>query len=158
MERKRRRRCAFTPIEDALLKYFVMIFGDHNWIEVASHMIDRSPRQCRERYCTYLMPTLNNRPWTKQEDDLLISLVEKYSRKWVVIAKHFQGRSDSNVKNRWYTHLRKGRRNRKQEVKPVTAQSRTSSTDTLLVDSSSDSNDISQDDSLEWMQSLISST
>ena len=40
-----------------------------------------------------------------EEDNLLLHLVKIYRNKWVHIASHFDGRSDSNVKNRWYTHF-----------------------------------------------------
>ena len=104
-QQKKRHRVAFTPEEDNWLRHLVQIYGDNNWAVVASQMIDRSPRQCRERYRSYLQPSLTNGPWTKEEDALLINLVKVFHNRWVFIASHFEGRSDSNVKNRWYTHL-----------------------------------------------------
>lgn len=102
---KKRRRVAFTHEEDLLLRQLVKIHGDDNWLAVARGMIGRSPRQCRERYRSYLKPGVKNGPWTSEEDTLLLQLVQIFHNKWVVIASHFEGRSDSNVKNRWYTHF-----------------------------------------------------
>ena len=102
---KKRHRCAFTQEEDALLRRLVQMYGTDNWALVSRGMIGRTARQCRERYRSYLMPTLKNGPWTAEEDILLLRLVQMYHNKWVLIASHFDGRSDSNVKNRWYTHF-----------------------------------------------------
>ena len=102
---KKRRRVAFTLEEDKLLQQLVRIHGEDNWLAVARGMIGRTPRQCRERYRSYLMPELKNGPWSTEEDNLLLHLVKIYRNKWVHIASHFDGRSDSNVKNRWYTHF-----------------------------------------------------
>ena len=104
---KRRHRVSFTPEEDALLRRFVEIHGPDAWDVISKNMMGRTQRQCRERWRSYLMPSIRNDPWTKEEDELLVRLVEMFNNKWVQIAKFFHGRSDSNVKNRWYTHVRK---------------------------------------------------
>ena len=48
----------FTKEEDEKLKYLVGIYGENNWQKVSQFMIGRKPRQCRERYIGYLMPSL----------------------------------------------------------------------------------------------------
>ena len=101
----KKKRSAFTFQEDCLLSNLVMMFGNQKWDIISSCMIERTPRQCRERWKSYLSPGLSNGPWSEQEDNLLLDLYYQYGTKWVTISKYFQGRSDSNVKNRWYTHL-----------------------------------------------------
>jgi hypothetical protein len=98
-------RKAFTPPEDLLLSRLVAVHGDDKWDLVARFMNNRNARQCRERWRTVLGPGLVNGPWCHSEDMLLTKLYQEHGPKWSFIAKHFQGRSDSNVKNRWVRHL-----------------------------------------------------
>ncbi|KAF3771727.1 Myb-related protein 3R-1, partial [Nymphaea thermarum] len=45
-------------------------------------------------------------PWTKEEDDIIIKLVEKYGpAKWAVIAKSLPGRIGKQCRERWHNHL-----------------------------------------------------
>ena len=98
-------RKSFTPAEDVLLSRLVMIHGSDNWETVACFMSGRNARQCRERWRTVLTPGLINGPWSHAEDELLVRLYREHGPKWSLISKHFNGRSDSNVKNRWTRHL-----------------------------------------------------
>ena len=97
----------FTPEEDQRLILLVKKFGTNNWKQVSRNMYCRSPRQCKERFTTYLSPDVNLNPWTPEEDNLLMALYDKFGSKWVKISKFFKGRRDNNLKNRWYTHLSK---------------------------------------------------
>jgi hypothetical protein len=45
-------------------------------------------------------------PWTAPEDELLLEKVNALGFAWSAIAHCFNGRSDSDVKNRWYAHLK----------------------------------------------------
>ena len=101
----KKKRSAFTFQEDCILSHLVQLFGSQKWDLISSCMIDRTPRQCRERWKSYLTPGLSNGPWSEQEDNMLLELHERFGPKWVQISKYFNGRSDSNIKNRWYTHL-----------------------------------------------------
>jgi hypothetical protein len=53
------------------------------------------------------MDTLVSKPWTPEEDALLIKQYRLVGAKWADIGKMLNGRSGSNVKNRWYKHLKK---------------------------------------------------
>ena len=97
----------FTIQEDENLKRLVMQFGDSNWQLISSFMPGRSVRQCRERYIGYLSPNLTTLPWTPQEDSILIQKLKEIGPKWTLMVPYFNGRSDSNIKNRWYKHLSK---------------------------------------------------
>ena len=97
----------FTHEEDERLKYLVQQFGDKNWGMVASYMPGRQPRQCRERYIGYLSPFIHTKPWTQAEDYLLLQKLLEIGPKWMKMVPFFDGRSDSNIKNRWHRHLKK---------------------------------------------------
>ncbi|KAK8857550.1 hypothetical protein M9Y10_015955 [Tritrichomonas musculus] len=101
------RRRNFAKEEDKRLSYLVEQYGTSNWELIASMMPLRNARQCRDRFRNYLSPKINLKKWTKEEDTLLISKYNELGPKWVQISQYFDGRSDNNLKNRWYTHLRK---------------------------------------------------
>lgn len=98
-------RRKFTPQEDATLTRLVKIHGARRWDDIAREMPGRTGRQCRDRFKNYLQPELVNGVWTEAEDRLLRQKVEEHGLHWSTIAKEFPGRSQSNLKNRWYSHL-----------------------------------------------------
>lgn len=64
-------------------------------------MMNKTARQCRDRYKNYLSPGIVNGPWTAEEDILLRESVESLGCHWSVMMKYFPGRTDVNLKNRW---------------------------------------------------------
>ncbi|OHS96869.1 hypothetical protein TRFO_09786 [Tritrichomonas foetus] len=109
-------RKPFTVEEDALLMDVVNKVREEikdskegkeiSWEVVSNRMGVRSARQCRERYLNYLSPDIRTDPWTDSEDRLLIQKMNDLGRCWSTICQFFNGRSESDVKNRWYSHLR----------------------------------------------------
>lgn len=97
----------FTEEEDQKLAELVSCFGTKNWKTVSLFMIDRTPRQCRERWKYYLAPEVENGPWTQDEDNKLIELVAEYGTQWALISKCFKQRTGTNVKNRFILLQRK---------------------------------------------------
>ena len=62
------------------------------WSEISNYLPGRSEVQCRARWKNHLQPDLVKGPWTKEEDALVIDLVNKHGpRKWAFIAKHLKG-------------------------------------------------------------------
>jgi hypothetical protein len=99
-------RATFTKEEDMLLLNYVEQYGEE-WNLIASLMINRNPRQIRERYRFYLDPSISKTPWTREEDLNLIQLIHQYGTRWKKIAESFDGRNEVNVKNRWNYYLSK---------------------------------------------------
>ena len=97
---RRRSNKKFSPDEDDKLRKLVGQYGE-NWEVVASHMKGRNIRQCHDRWTYYLSPSVSNEPWTSEEDKKLIELTQEIGGKWVQISKHFKGRNDTQIKNRW---------------------------------------------------------
>jgi hypothetical protein len=97
--RKGTKKNKFTPEEDRRLSEAIGQFGLFDWDSVAERMPGRSSRQCRDRWNYYLNPDISNLPWTEEEERLLIEKYEKHGPRWAMIAKFFDGRSDTNVKN-----------------------------------------------------------
>ena len=96
-------RHMFTKEEDTYLKFLVSVFGTSQWEVVASMIGNRTARQCRERYKNYLSPSINNSPWTPEEDVVLLTKYSQLGPKWSQISTFFNGRTDVMVKNRYST-------------------------------------------------------
>lgn len=99
-------RKLFSAEEDAQLSRIMFEQQFTTWIAVAAQIPGRTARQCRDRWANYLSPNNKNGPWMAAEDKMLIEKYKEFGPQWTTIAKFFDGRSENNVKNRWYTHLR----------------------------------------------------
>lgn len=97
----------FTIQEDATLQMLVRKYGEQDWSTIARALRTKNSRQCHDRWFYYLSPKLNRGPFTEEEDNKLIQLEKKYGQHWVKIAKHFSGRTDTQIKNRWNVLKRK---------------------------------------------------
>jgi hypothetical protein len=54
----------------------------------------------------YLSPGVRSGPWSKYEDELLVAKINEVGRAWSTFTRYFSGRSESDIKNRWYSHLK----------------------------------------------------
>jgi hypothetical protein len=84
-----------------MLTCFVAQFGPLGWDAIAACMPGRNARQCRERWKHYLSVGFSDRPWTKEEDELLMLKQEEFGPRWTKISAFFQKRSDIQLKARW---------------------------------------------------------
>lgn len=65
-----------------------------DWTRIGN-VIGKSSKQCRERFCNVLDPSLTNlrTPWTEEELDLLFHAQKTLGSKWSKIAEvYFKGR------------------------------------------------------------------
>lgn len=99
-------RRPFTAHEDATLMLLINPEVEVDWEAVAKRMDGRSARQCRERWLNYLSPSIRADPWTDFEDRVLVAKINEMGHSWANIGHFFNGRSENDVKNRWYSHLR----------------------------------------------------
>uniref|UniRef100_A0A8C7C127 MYB proto-onco like 1 n=1 Tax=Neovison vison TaxID=452646 RepID=A0A8C7C127_NEOVI len=92
--------------KDDKLKKLVEQHGTDDWTLIASHLQNRSDFQCQHRWQKVLNPELIKGPWTKEEDQRVIELVQKYGpKRWSLIAKHLKGRIGKQCRERWHNHL-----------------------------------------------------
>lgn len=99
-------RQPWTKDEDKLLMGLSDKYG-LNWSLIASFIEGRTGKQVRERYYNKLDPAINRNKFTSAEDEKIIELFTEYGSKWLLISKHFQGRPENMIKNRFYSHIRK---------------------------------------------------
>ncbi|CAN4127424.1 unnamed protein product [Withania somnifera] len=103
---KRSSQAGWTEEEDNLLTEVVKRFKGRSWKKIAECLNGRTDVQCLHRWQKVLNPELVKGPWTKEEDDMIIELVEKYGyKKWSVIAKSLPGRIGKQCRERWHNHL-----------------------------------------------------
>ncbi|KAK6944962.1 SANT/Myb domain [Dillenia turbinata] len=96
----------WTPEEDDILRAAVHRFQGKNWKKIAECFKDRTDVQCLHRWQKVLNPELIKGPWSKEEDDTIIQMVNKYGpKKWSAIAQALPGRIGKQCRERWHNHL-----------------------------------------------------
>ena len=99
-------RGKWTHHEDDQLRIAVDKYGGRNWKKISEMLDGRTDVQCLHRWQKVLRPGLVKGPWTKEEDENVIRLVEKYGVKsWSFIARQLDGRLGKQCRERWYNHL-----------------------------------------------------
>jgi len=92
--------------EDNQLKGYVHAMPTQcriSWTKVSMLMGNRSAKQCRDRWFNYLRPNSNKGEWAIEEDLKVVELQSLYGNKWTMIASFLPGRSDYDIRRRWYS-------------------------------------------------------
>jgi hypothetical protein len=91
----------FTNQEDDIIIAKVSEYGSNAWNAIASHLRNRSAKQCRERWKHCLQPGIDNSSWTRTEDPIIQEKSHSIGAKWCAIREFLPGRTDVAIKNRW---------------------------------------------------------
>uniref|UniRef100_A0A251S9X4 Putative homeodomain-like, Myb-related protein B n=1 Tax=Helianthus annuus TaxID=4232 RepID=A0A251S9X4_HELAN len=114
-QQKERHIVSWSQEEDDILRQQIGIHGTDNWAIVASKFKDKTTRQCRRRWFTYLNSDFKKGGWSQEEDMLLCETIRRLRRffgnRWTEIAKVVSGRTDNAVKNRFSTLCKKRAKN-----------------------------------------------
>ncbi|EAY15909.1 Myb-like DNA-binding domain containing protein [Trichomonas vaginalis G3] len=103
----RQRSARFTEAEDNILKDLVKDNKKRTWKEIATFLPGRTACQCRDRYNQYLFKQVIVKPWTNEEDEIIVEKYRLFGPHWVKISEFLPGRSGNNIKNRWNSALQK---------------------------------------------------
>ncbi|KAL3819023.1 hypothetical protein ACJIZ3_004928 [Penstemon smallii] len=96
----------WTAEEDEILRMAVQRFKGKNWKKIAECFKDRTDVQCLHRWQKVLNPDLVKGPWSKEEDEIIIEMVNRYGpKKWSTISQHLPGRIGKQCRERWHNHL-----------------------------------------------------
>ncbi|CAH1785255.1 unnamed protein product [Owenia fusiformis] len=96
----------WTKEEDDKLRRILEANPNSDWKMISQYYSDRSDIQCQTRWQKVLNPELIKGPWTKEEDDKVLQLVQKFGpKRWTLISKHLKGRTGKQCRERWHNHL-----------------------------------------------------
>ncbi|KAL0385742.1 UNVERIFIED_CONTAM: Transcription factor [Sesamum radiatum] len=106
-KQKERHIVSWSQEEDDILREQIRLHGTENWAIIASKFKDKTTRQCRRRWFTYLNSDFKRGGWSPEEDMLLCEAQKIFGNRWTEIAKVVSGRTDNAVKNRFTTLCKK---------------------------------------------------
>lgn len=105
-KKSKRARNPWTPKEDAKLMELMKKYGQ-SWAMISSQLEGRTGKQVRDRYLNKLRPNIKLGDWSVQEDELVVKLLKEVGNRWSLIANHLPGRTEGQVKNRFYSFIKK---------------------------------------------------
>jgi hypothetical protein len=94
----------WTHEEDQKLIQLVNSSKGRNWKKISQLLFTKTPQQCAYRY-NKLMSNMNKRKWSRNEDIILIELIEIYGHNWKEISQRMEERTFEEVKERYEKNL-----------------------------------------------------
>ena len=99
----KRKSCnRWTKNENELLIKAIEKYGEKKWNEIAKMVATKNSDQCNQHWWRVLNPKICKKPWTEDEDNILVDKVREFGESaWKSIADSFQGRTDIQCRHRW---------------------------------------------------------
>jgi len=117
----KRRRNPWSSEEDTKVMDYIKIHGT-KWSNIARLIEGRTGKQVRDRYLNVLMPNIKRTDWTEDEDEMILRLFGEIGPQWCKISDSLKGRTEAQVKNRYYTYLKKMSEGKKVVQRPKNKQ------------------------------------
>jgi hypothetical protein len=105
-KKSKRARNPWTPKEDVKMMELMKKYGQ-SWAMISSQLEGRTGKQVRDRYLNKLRPNIKCGDWSPEEDERLVKLLKEVGNRWSLIATHLPGRTEGQVKNRFYSYIKK---------------------------------------------------
>jgi hypothetical protein len=86
MKSERKKKTSFSQDEDRVIKEHIERYGKDQIHTLVQKLPNRIAAQIRERLRLYLDPTVNNDPFTSEEDADLFGYISTLGKKWAQIA------------------------------------------------------------------------
>ena len=90
--------------EDEELIKLVTSHNGKKWKDIASNFHNKTPLQCFSRY-KRIRPGIYKGTWKKEEDNLILSLIEKHGTSWSKISKIVKTRNGKQIRDRYMNVL-----------------------------------------------------
>ncbi|XP_058074485.1 transcription factor MYB30-like [Magnolia sinica] len=98
----------WTQEEDQTLIAYIERNGPGNWRALPKNAgLLRCGKSCRFRWMNYLKPDVKRGNYSREEEETIIELHDLLGNRWSTIAARLPGRTDNEIKNVWYTHLKR---------------------------------------------------
>jgi hypothetical protein len=132
----RRKPRQWSQLEDQRLIAGLHRFGSDNWSRIAKFIgNDRTRSQTSQRWQRGLDPRLSRDHWTKEQENQLLRLVDRYGLKsWIKIAKDLGNRSDVQCRYRYKQIRSKMPHARADDGRAEAADGETDDTDSGVLD------------------------
>ena len=83
-----------------------------SWLKISNEFNEfpfisqiRTPAHCQERWKNTLKTEYHRGNWNAKDDEKILDFVMKFGTKWSKLAKMFNGRTEHNIKNRFFSIL-----------------------------------------------------
>lgn len=107
----------WTTEEDNFIIHWVAKYGILNWTNCSKYLKKKTPKGCKNRWNSTLSKDYKDETIWNQNDELYLLLcVKNYKTSWSKIKKMFYNRTENDLKNKFYSILRRAAATKLTEV------------------------------------------